>query len=293
VPDLTDKEFRQTTCNWLRFAGRLRESDSSARSTSAGDRLFLSVHGCGGVTFSKDNRKRPTEHEKVLPAREKEATHQAQDCGVERYFIFFGKKGWTRAGISGRAHHLRMFFRYGEQMRWTKPGIADATRGPRVYQHEQLPLGPSWADVQRLPASTETNRNADIRDRPILLLIAVYGLRVGELQRLGLEDINWEQKTITITATKQDRTARVCPLIPSLAKAIARYIREVRPRTEYHEIFLRWHAPRRPCRHGGLPALCTHLGPISLSGTQRYLTMTPELSERIDLSTRRELAGLH
>ncbi len=26
-----------------------------------------------------------------------------------------------------------------------------------------------------------------------------------------------------------------------------------------------------------LPALCTHLGHISLSGTQRYLTMTPEL----------------
>ena len=26
-PEQTDKEFRQTTCNWLRFAGRLRESD--------------------------------------------------------------------------------------------------------------------------------------------------------------------------------------------------------------------------------------------------------------------------
>ena len=26
-PDQTDKEFRQTTCNWLRLAGRLRESD--------------------------------------------------------------------------------------------------------------------------------------------------------------------------------------------------------------------------------------------------------------------------
>jgi len=79
-----------------------------------------------------------------------------------------------------------MFFRYGEQMRWTKPGIADAVRGPRVYQHEQLPLGPSWADVQRLLASTETNHKADIRDRPILLLLAVYGLRVGEVQRLRL-----------------------------------------------------------------------------------------------------------
>jgi integrase/recombinase XerD len=120
---------------------------------------------------------------------------------VERYFMFLGKKGWTRAGISGRAHHLRMFFRYGEQMRWTKPGVADAIRGPRVYQHEQLPLGPSWTDVQRLLSSTETNRKADIRDRPILLLLAVYGLRVGEVQRIRLEDINWEQKTISIIAT--------------------------------------------------------------------------------------------
>jgi site-specific recombinase XerD len=69
---------------------------------------------------------------------------------VERFFVFLGKDGWTRAGIRGIAHYLRMFFRYGEQMGWTKPGIADAIRGPRVYQHEQLPLGPSWADVQRL-----------------------------------------------------------------------------------------------------------------------------------------------
>jgi integrase/recombinase XerD len=98
----------------------------------------------------------------------------------------------------------------------------------------------------------ETNRKADIRDRSIILFLAVYGLRVGEVQRLRLEDINWEQKTISITATKQHRTARVCPLIPSLADAIVRYIREVRPETDYQEIFLRLNAPRRPFRHGGL-----------------------------------------
>jgi len=63
--------------------------------------------------------------------------------------------------------------------------------------------------------------------------------------------VDWERKTLTITGTKQ-RHARVCPLIPSLADAIARYIREVRPPTEYREIFLRLNAPRRPFRHGGL-----------------------------------------
>jgi integrase/recombinase XerD len=138
-------------------------------------------------------------------------------------FVSLGKEGWTRGGIRGIAHYLRMFFRYGEQLEWTTPRIADAIRGPRVYQHEQLPLGPSWADVQRLLASTETNRKADIRDRPILLLLVVYGSRVGEVQRIRLEDINWEQKTISITATKQRRCARICPLIPSVADAIARF----------------------------------------------------------------------
>jgi integrase/recombinase XerD len=44
--------------------------------------------------------------------------------------------------------------------------------------------------VQRLLARTETNRKADIRDRPISLLLAIYGLRVDEIQRLRLEDIN-------------------------------------------------------------------------------------------------------
>ena len=170
---------------------------------------------------------------------------------VDRFLIQLGKQGWTRHGIRSIAHQLRMFFRFGEQMGWTKPGLAASIHGPRVYQHEQLPLGPSWPDVQKLLASTETDRRTDIRDRPILLLLAVYGFRVGEVQRLRLEDVNWDQKTLTITATKQ-RSARVCPLIPSLADAIARYIREVRPPTEYREIFLRMYAPRRPFRHGGL-----------------------------------------
>jgi len=38
-PDQTDKEFRQTTCNWLRFAGRLPRIRSSAGSASAGNRM--------------------------------------------------------------------------------------------------------------------------------------------------------------------------------------------------------------------------------------------------------------
>jgi site-specific recombinase XerD len=112
-------------------------------------------------------------------------------------------------------------------------------------------MGPSWPDVQRLLASTETDRRADIRDRAILLLLAVYGLRVGEVRRLCLENLHWERRTLTIARTKQ-RRARSCPLIPSQADAIARYIHEVRPPTSYREIFIRLNAPHKPFRHGGM-----------------------------------------
>jgi integrase len=129
--------------------------------------------------------------------------------------------------------------------------MSSLIRGPRVYQEERLPLGPSWPDVQRLLASTETDRKGDIRDRPILLLLAVYGMRVGEVQRIRIEDVDWQRGTLTIPHTKQ-RRARMCPLIPSLSNAIIRYLREVRLKTSYRELFLRLNAPHRPFRHGGL-----------------------------------------
>jgi len=250
-PELTDKEFRQTTCNWLRFAGRLRESDRIPaphhQEIDALCRYMDAERGLSPATIAtvRHSLRKFFKHSRV------QQLSRLKIADVEHFFVLLGKQGWTRHGIRSIAHQLRMFFRYGEEMGWTKPGIAISIHGPRVYRHEQLPLGPSWPDVQRLLASTETNRKVDLRDRPILLLLAVYGLRVSEVQRLRLEDVNWDQKTLTITATKQ-RSARICPLIPSLADAMARYIREVRPPTEYREIFLRMYAPRRPFRHGGL-----------------------------------------
>src|SRR6185437_11193703 len=140
---------------------------------------------------------------------------------------------------------------YAEKQGWTKAGIGAQLYGPRRYRQEQLPQGPSWTDVQRLLATTETNRKVDIRDRAVLLLFAVYALRAGEVERIRIADFDWEQKTLTIPRTKQ-RRSRVCPLIESLADAVARYIREARPKAEYPELFLRSRAPHRPFRHGGM-----------------------------------------
>jgi integrase len=44
--------------------------------------------------------------------------------------------------------------------------------------------------VQRLLESTETDHPYDIRDRAILLLLAVYGMRIGEIRRIRLCDVD-------------------------------------------------------------------------------------------------------
>ena len=70
------------------------------------------------------------------------------------------------------------------------PGIAAAIIVPRIYVNENLPARLKREDVVRLLATTEGDRPVDKRDRAILMLLAVYGLRSGELRGLQLDDMS-------------------------------------------------------------------------------------------------------
>jgi integrase len=47
----------------------------------------------------------------------------------------------------------------------------------------------------------ETDKPQDIRDRAILLLLAIYGLRSGEVAVLRLDQIDWAGRTSSLTGT--------------------------------------------------------------------------------------------
>jgi integrase len=84
-----------------------------------------------------------------------------------------------------------------------------------------------------------------IRDRGVLMLLALYGLRRGEVTRLCLEDLDWDAQVIRITRPKQRRIQHY-PLIRPLADALWRYPREVRAHCQYGQVFLAMKAPTRP-----------------------------------------------
>jgi integrase/recombinase XerD len=100
-------------------------------------------------------------------------------------------------------------------------------------------------------ALTEGNQPVDIRDHALLLLLTVYGLRAGEVVRLRLNDIDWEQELLTATRSKSGRS-QVYPLSRVVGAALIRYLREVRPPTTRREVFVTRRPPFRPMDRGTL-----------------------------------------
>ena len=66
-------------------------------------------------------------------------------------------------------------------------------------------------DVKRLLTAAEGKRPVQIRDRAALMLMAVYGLRLGEVGALCLEDFDWAREILTIPPGKSRRPDRAAP----------------------------------------------------------------------------------
>src|SRR6185312_4895631 len=128
---------------------------------------------------------------------------------------------------------------------WCLPGLAETIKGPKIYSMAALPEGPSWEQVQRLIANLNTEHPSHIRDRAIILLLAVYGLRIGEVCALTLDDLDWTNEKICVRRLKNKRIQDF-PLTTEVGNAILKYLRTVRPRCSSRFVFLSSHRPHRP-----------------------------------------------
>jgi len=199
---------------------------------------------------------------------------EVSSTDVDGFLALKGTSSWTRVSVATGAKALRAFFRHAEAHGWCSEGISAGVESPRIFDQEGLPAGPAWNDVQRLLAGTNTDTPHDIRDRGILMLFAIYGLRRTEVSRLRLEDFDWEREIIRVPRPKQRRTQDY-PLTPVVGEAILRYLQEVRPRCAHREVFIRLIAPIKPISPSGLYNLTSkrlsqlgivarHVGPHSL-----------------------------
>lgn len=242
--------FVSVATRWLRFLGRLEQPpipiSRFANKINAFADFMQEEKGLSPVTIHE----RCSIVQKVL---DRLAIPNGSLCAVSVGHIdaalleLINQDGYGRRTIQGWTSHLRIFFRFAEARGWCRTGLAAAIQSPRVFRHSSVPIGPSWDEVRRLLAMTEGDRPANIRDRAVLMLLAIYGLRAEEVRHFCLDDVDWESEKIRVVCAKT-RRVRTYPLVRSVGDAILRYVKEVRPRSVHRELFLTLLPPIRPLR---------------------------------------------
>ena len=225
------QRFVQVATDWLQFMGRLQlpPAKPGAGTDLIGEfaRHMQRERGFSPVTIN----------DRCWHIRAFLTWLAEQHCGaedttlqhVDAFLSMRGAQGWSRTSIATAVTALRSFYAYMTATGRCAEGFVAGIEGPRLFKLEALPAGPCWDDVQRLIASTDTDKPRDIRDRVILMLLAIYGLRRGEVVALTLDDIDWERDILHVARPKQ-RCKQDYPLTTEVGNAILRYVREVRPR---------------------------------------------------------------
>jgi site-specific recombinase XerD len=142
---------------------------------------------------------------------------------------------------SGLVAETRSFLRYLHYKGLIKTDLSLAVPKVARWALSTLPKHLSAAQVRQVLRRSDRSTARGRRNYAILLLLARLGLRAGEVVSLNLEDIDWDNARITVCG--KGRNWAQLPLPADVARAIARYLRQDRPRCTCRRVFLRDYAP--------------------------------------------------
>lgn len=137
---------------------------------------------------------------------------------------------------------MRSFLRYLRLL-----GIGDArwlAAVPRAAQWRlaTLPSVLTEGELSAFLAAFDRTTATGRRGYAIGLCFTELGLRVGEVARLALDDIDWRAGLLTLAPGKTRRASQL-PLQTKLARSLADYLRHGRPPTASRVIFVHHRAP--------------------------------------------------
>jgi integrase len=107
---------------------------------------------------------------------------------------------------------------------------------PSVWDHEL---------VIRLLAAVDRSSAKGKRDYAILLLACRLGLRAGDIRRLKLDQLHWDDSTIEVTQSKTGMPL-ILPLTTEVGEALIDYLKSGRPQAVHREVFLKVNPPFDP-----------------------------------------------
>jgi site-specific recombinase XerD len=158
-------------------------------------------------------------------------------------FLIACSRRYARATTADIASSVRSFARFLLASGRIHVDLADAVISPVQPRFAQPRRAWPWEDVQRLLLAVDTTSALGLRDHTLLLMMATYGLGAGEVIRLQLQDIDWNAGTLQVARPKTG-VHFILPMLPPIAKALARYLRRGRPpQTPTRHLFVQLRVP--------------------------------------------------
>lgn len=166
---------------------------------------------------------------------------------IDAYFAERAPK-LRRRSIKDTAQRLRVFVRFLHATGRVPSDMSARIISPVMYAYEAIPSALSREQIDAVLATTRKDVSPQgLRDYAILLLLATYGVRAGEIMQLKLDDIDWRADTLRIRHSKT-RAQTLLPLSAPVGEALLAYLQHGRPKTDCREVFIRARAPYGPLR---------------------------------------------
>ncbi len=158
-------------------------------------------------------------------------------------FLVECSRRYARATTADIAGGVRSFARFLLATGRISVELADSVISPVQAKYERPRRAWPWEDVQRLLRAVDTSSARGLRDHALLLMMSTYGFGAGEVIGLQLQDIDGSVGTIKVVRPKTG-VAFTLPLLPAVAKVLARYLRHGRPpHTPTRHLFVRMKMP--------------------------------------------------
>jgi integrase/recombinase XerD len=157
------------------------------------------------------------------------ATPEAVEGRMLRDYTFHLKDGGLAATSIRRAQSaLRTYFSFllAEGVLLDDP--SERLESPRVWR--RLPDVLSRAEVERMLEAPDPGHPLHWRDRAILELLYASGMRVSELAELPMTGLDLDERMVLVYG--KGSKERLVPIGGPAARAVARYLRDVRPALE-------------------------------------------------------------
>lgn len=142
---------------------------------------------------------------------------------------------------SAKLYVARDFARFLAGIGMCGPEVAAAAPLIPGHKHSTVPSAYSTAEVSLMLESFPRSLRPK-RDRAIMLLASVLGMRAGDIKALRLPDVDWRLKTVSFVQHKT-KIANVLPMPEEVWLAVADYLKCERPDVDDDRLFVTACAP--------------------------------------------------